>query len=263
MNLIGILQHKIRQTSDETNVEAIIARYLVHNITNKNLTISKIAKDCYTSNSTVSRFFKDMGYNTFQEFQIDHAYYFVDRDEVLSDWQADGKRDLLKENEFMKRQIALAIKDLTIYQDEIKFDEINHLCDLIYQKKYVHLYATHIPGNIADMLQYNFLTIGKVLEFYPLISDQINLANHLDEESLAIFISLEGSHVMTKTLTLPITESAAQTVLITQNPTMKLSQRFDEIISLGSHSRVYSGKYKLLIFAEALIHHYFVKYVTD
>lgn len=262
MNLIKILQNKLQESPDETNIDVKITRYLLNHINDPKLSVGQIATDNYASKATISRFFKELGYNSFRDFQIEHENFLaIDRQEVLVDFQSSTVRDVTKEGEFIRHNFDLILQDLQQFRDELELSDLAYLADKIKTKERIYLYATGIPGEMASILQYHFLTVGKLVEYYPIISDQIESASQLQETDLAIFISLEGSHVMTKELTLSVTNSMAESVLLTQNPTMKFSANFKKVICLGSHSHPQSGKYKLLFFIETLLHHYFVKYL--
>ena len=78
----------------------------------------------------------------------------------------------------------------------------------------------------------------------------------ISKDDLALFVSLEGSHISQREMTLSITDTGATSVLITQNPDMKLNSVFDHILSLGDHDIERSGKYKLLMFIEYFSHFY-------
>lgn len=260
-SLVLRLQHIINFSEQESNVDARIARYLLQNLHKETISLSKVSEACYTSSSSISRFAQKIGYKNFNELKTGFQEAHIDKEEMKLDVSATRKMDLYEDKEFIKHNTRIIIQDLEQYLQEIDLQVIEHLCELIFQYPNVSLYATAIPGNIAEMIQHQLLTIGKYVECYPLILDQVNSSKRLDENSLAIFISLEGSYVMQKRLTLGITGSPAHSVLITQNPTMKLSTNFNEIVSLGSHSHVDSGKYKLLLFVETLIHRYYVKYL--
>lgn len=263
MNLVKILQSTIQQSSVNKDIETRIAHYILLHINDKKISVNQIASGCYTSNATISRFFKEIGYHSFQEFQLDHQEFLIDRKEAIADFQGEKTRNISMENDFIHHNFSLILQDLTQYSREINLHDIDYLCDLINQKNKIHIYATGIPGNMTEIIQYHLLTVGKYVEYFPLIADQIKLADSLKTDDLAIFISLEGSHVMTKELTFAVTRSPAKSVLITQNPNMKFATSFEKIIALGSHSRFQSGKYKLLFFIEALLHHYFVKYINS
>lgn len=95
---------------------------------------------------------------------------------------------------------------------------------------------------------------------FPSIRQQNQIPEKISDKDLALFVSLEGSHVAKREITLPITNSGATTVLLTQNPEMKLNSFFNHIISIGDHNIERSGKYKLLLFIEYFSHFYMKDY---
>lgn len=262
-NLILRLQHVVDHSPQDSDINVTIARFLLSNLRSKDLGITEISDGCFTSKSTISRFAQNIGYDSFNELKNALQESFIDLQEIKLDVQATKKLNLYDEKDFNTHEFELLIEDLKVYQNEMDVSQIDHLCELIHQYPKVSLfaYAASIPGGIAKIIQYQLFAIGKYADYYPVPLDQVELAKKLNKNCLAIFISLEGSYLSGRDLTLRVTESEAHTVLITQNPTSKLSSYFKEIITLGSHSREKSGKYKFLFFTEALMHRYYVKYL--
>lgn len=133
---------------------------------------------------------------------------------------------------------------------------------MIFNANRVFIFATHIPGDLANILQRALLTSGKYVEFYTRKEHQIEIVKQVQKDDLCIFISLEGTLLMEKAITIPAIISLAKNVLITQNSQIKFSQQFSDIIVLGNHDEESLGKYKLLFFIDSLINCYYHKYVV-
>lgn len=132
---------------------------------------------------------------------------------------------------------------------------------MIYEAQRVFIFATHIPGDLASILQRALLTASKNVEFYPQKEHQMELVKQIRPNDLCIFISLEGTLLMEKAITIPAIISLANIVLITQNSQIKFSQQFSNTIVLGSYDDESLGKYKLLFFIDCLINRYYNKYI--
>lgn len=258
--LILKLQRVINRTAEDSDVDSNIARYLLQHMYKKEFSINEIAKEGYISKASISRFAQNLGYSGFNDLKQDYHEAIIEKEEMKVDVQATKKLALSEEKAFMSHELEKIIDDLEKYKLDIDMMTIDRICELIHHYAVVHFYATQIPGNMAEILQHQLLTAGKFIEYYPVLPEQIHATEKLTKNSLAVFISLEGSYIMQKNLTLRITSSEAYTILITQNPTMKLSSQFDEIVALGNHGNEQSGKYKLLFFIEALVHRYYIKF---
>lgn len=261
--LIISLQQIINQFNKRSDIDYTIAKYLLNNLYQDNLSINKISEDCHISTASVTRFSQNLGYQGFTELKKDYDLLKSEKHEMEIDFFKTDKANYLshsKEETSLTSEFHLVANEIEKFIDNFDIELIEKLSQLIYESNKIGLYATSIPGNISLILQNTLLTVGKFIECYPTTLQQFESAKQLTKNDLAIFISLEGSHVMNRDLTLAVTDSEATSVLITHNPEMKLGSLFDYIIPLGDHGITRSGKYKLLIFIEYLTHFYFVNY---
>lgn len=250
------LQNIINTTPLDDDLDVNIARSLLKNMNQfkKSTSLQEIAHMCYTSQSSVSRFVQRLDYDNFNDFKSDFLETQSEFQEMMIDNNANEELDFSKYVEEINQSLLLM-------QRTFSMSQVDQLCKNIKEAKRIYIFATHIPGNIALILQHAILTTGKFVEFYPRKEQQIRIANQVKPEDLCIFISLEGTLVMEKLITLPVIISQAKTVLITQNIHIKFSERFTHVIGLGEHDREQLGKYKLLIFIDCLINHYYHNYI--
>lgn len=259
--LITKLQYLINQSPNDSNTDTVIARYLLHHLYKDDFSLSTIADEGHISKASITRFSKNLGYAGFHDLKKDYDLTKIERKEMQIDLIATKNTQQAKKQNEIEKEFESVINDLNDYRINLNTEMIDQLCEFIYKADKVHLYATLVPGNLAEILQHMLLSAGKFVEYYPQATSQLEASKNLKENDLAVFISLEGSYVMQKDLTLTITGSGAKSVLITQNPEMKLASIFDEIIPLGLHGIERSGKYKLMMLIELLGHRYFLKYL--
>lgn len=262
-NLVIILQKIINLPGKESDIDYLIAEYLLRNLYRTDLTISTISEECHISKASVTRFSQNIGYDGFSELKKEYDLIKLGRDEMKIDLIALNNNDnsTIEANATdLQSEFDQVGKDITQFNDKIDLKQIEELCGLIHASDDVHIFSTQIPGDIGNILQNMLLNAGKFIVCYPSAQDQYEASQRMAKNDLALFISLEGSHVMKRELTLSVTSSEATSVLITQNPEMKLGSLFDRIVPLGEHSLERSGKYKLLMFVEYLAHFYFNKY---
>ena len=259
--LITVLQQILNHVNSTNGFDYVIAEYLLRNLDKDNLSISQIAEDCHISKASVTRFAQSLGYEGFGELKRDYDTIQYEREELQLDLRvksrANKTTNLTAE---LQSEFVQVAKDFQKFSEQIDFDAIEHLCDLIYNAKDVYIISTLIPEKIGQILQSTLLNSGKIAHSFPSINQQFAIPNMITKDDIALFISLEGSHVSQREMTLSITNAAATSVLITQNPEMKLSYLFNDIISLGDHDIERSGKYKLLMFVEYFSHFYMKKY---
>ncbi|WP_296878034.1 MurR/RpiR family transcriptional regulator [Thomasclavelia sp.] len=251
------LQNIVNITPNNSNTDINIARCLLKNLDKikKKTSLQEISEICYTSPSSISRFCQKLGYTSFNDFKADYLGVQEELNETILDNSAFSKINI---SSFLNKINA---SFSTIDTDKLN-QSIDKLCDAIHNSKRIFIFATHIPGDLANILQRALLTAGKYVEFYPRKEHQIELAKQIRQNDLCLFISLEGTLLMEKAITIPAIISLANNILITQNSQIKFSQQFNDTIVLGNHDDENLGKYKLLFFIDCLINQYYNKYVV-
>lgn len=259
--LIISLQQIINNNNRQSDIDYKISEYILKNMQKENLTISDISNSCHVSNASVSRFAQSIGYDGFNDLKSDFDIIKFERDELKLDFKAKSTQDdEHKLTHELKKEFEQMTLDLIKYNENIDFEMIQKLCKLITKSEDVYIISTLIPEKLSQILQFTLLNSGKMAYSFPSTLQQYQISEKITVNDLALFVSLEGSHVAKREITLPITSSGAKTALITQNPEMKLNSFFDHIINIGNHNIERSGKYKLLMFIEYFSHFYMKNY---
>lgn len=255
--LIISLQQIINNSNMKNDIDYKISEYILKNTGKERLTISEIAKNCHVSKASVTRFAQNIGYDGFHDLKSDFDNISFEREELKIDFKAKSPQNNdHKLTHELKKEFEQVALDLIKFNEEINFVMIQKLCQLIADSENVYIISNMIPEKLSQNLQFTLLHSGKMTYSFPSIRQQNKIVEELTDKDLVLFVSLEGSHVAKREVTLPITTSAATTVLLTQNPEMKLSSFFDHIITMGDHDIERSGKYKLLLFIEYFSHFY-------
>ncbi len=251
------LQQIVNSSPFNDDADVAIARCLLKNINQvtKKTNLQNFADICYTSPASISRFSQRTGYLTFNDFKADCLGVKDELDEMIIDTHA------LQTLEFKNFYDEISNGLSTIDEDQLN-KQIDQLCHMINQASRIFIFATHIPGDIACMLQRALLTTGKYVEFFPRKEHQMEIVKEIRSNDLCIFISLEGTLLMEKGITVPAIVSLAKNVLITQNIHVKFSESFSLVVGLGEHNNEITGKYKLLFFVDCLTNRYYQKYVV-
>lgn len=259
--LVILLQQIINHAFTSTAIDYTIAEYLLRNLYDEHLTISKIAEACHISKASVTRFAQNNGYKGFNELKVDYDNIRFERDELKLDLRAAKKADNpYNQTQILQQEFDQMIKDLNTFNQNFDFDQVEKLSQLIYEANDVYIISTLIPEKLSQILQGTLLNSEKLVFCYPSINQQYTITQKIEKDDLALFVSLEGSYITQRDMTLSVTNAGATSALITQNPEMKLSSVFDHIITLGTHDEERSGKYKLLMFIEYFSHFYMRHY---
>lgn len=252
------LQNIVNTSPENNDTDINIARCILKNVNKikKRTSLQEFADICFTSQSSISRFSQRLGYANFNDFKADCIGIQEEENEMIIDTRSIRKVDY--------SEYAKALSEALVEMQNYPIDqEIETLCQYIYSAKRVFVFATHIPGDLACILQRAILTTGKFIEFYPRKEHQIEIVKQVRQDDLCIFLSLEGTLLMEKAITIPAIISLAKNVLITQNVHVKFSEQFTQVIGLGKHDNESIGKYKLLFFIDCLLNCYYHRYVVN
>lgn len=252
------LQNIVNASPDNDDTDINLSRCLLKNLHSikKRSSLQELSLICYTSQSSISRFSQKIGYENFNDFKSDCINVHEELQELMLDNLAFQSLDF--------EQYATEISTCLVQMQEIfSKKQIDELCTHIHESNHVYIFATHVPGDLANILQRGLLATGKFVEFYPRKEHQIQVANQINKDDLCIFFSLEGTLLMEKAITLPAIMSSSTSILITQNIHIKFSEQFTQVIGLGNHDHETIGKYKLLFFIDCLLHHYYHKYLAN
>lgn len=257
MHLQNILDASVENDSDH-----MIAAYILKHINElKNLTIHDMARECYTSTSTISRFVKEIGFRSLSELKdVCSAYEFASYELVhdsLDQLQFDGSHD----RDTMVSYTNKICDALHNFADTIDFKKIDALNELIHQQEHVVVFGTHLPGSFAKYYQYLMMTIGKFMECYELEEEHLKKSEIIQEDSLVIVFSMEGNYInANKQVLMNMKKRKCHLVLITQNPVNKFINLFDDVIYCGDLALGKAGRYKLQLFMEVLFNRYAQNY---
>lgn len=261
-NLIAQLQSVVNNTP-ENDVNFVIADYLLRAVFDekRELTINEIANKCYTSPATVSRFARQIGYDSFQELKKRCEISKSSGTEILFDNLENMNFDFVNDRQILMNfahNISESLEDLVIH---LNFEEIDKLIELIHDSENVYIFGIQLSGLFAQHLQFLLMNMGKVCRCYTDGVRQDAAAKSMPANSIAIILSVDGNLLRERRDTLfDIKENNAKLILITQNPTSKWNYLFDQIVYLGNFKSAKNGRYKLQFFLEIILNRYTLKY---
>lgn len=190
-NLMIILLSTLNgEPKDSNNYR--IAKYIIEHIHEmENCTLSSLAEKCYVSNSSISRFCRDIGLGDFNELRTQLARF------PLSYLHAKDKFNFLEfDEQSMSRSFILSIMDnLNALMETSHLDErIDQLTDEILNYQSVAAFGYMNSENVALNLQYNLQTNAKPLFTSIKFINQTEYIASADENTLIIIFSESGSY---------------------------------------------------------------------
>ena len=253
----------IVNSENEDSTYTTIARVILENLQKSidEITILQLADLCYTSPSTISRFVKNLGFSSFNEFKIKCIERKNLGVEILLDNVKNIKFDSKNDKEVLNRLVDSINISLKEFIDKLDLSEVDKLIDMIHEYEDVYFFGFHLSGYFMQHLQYNLFSLGKYVKFISQEISQEKVANESGENRLSVIFSVDGNFLRQKSqLFFSLKKNGSKIILVTQNPALKMATQCDYVIYLGNYKSATEGRYKLHLFTEILINRYYQKY---
>lgn len=221
-NLITTLTSFLNE-NDTDDINVFLAKYFLENIdTIKDKSIYDVAEECYTSRSTVQRFIKYIGFETFSNLQA-----------KISEANIHNARfERFYKQENFREKYLLDFNKMT--------ESINKICDsktIDYFIDLIHI-SNNVVFNFADSstiapldFQEAMLRTGKTVRVVTNRTRNTNLLNKLNESDTLITLSVTGNYAL---VTAPeVAKTKANKILITVNRNQDLLKIYDKVIYLS------------------------------
>lgn len=249
-------------TANENDTNYNIAWFMANNFKKvAHMGISEMAKACYVSPATISRFCRTLGYENFAHLKLECEIF--QKNMVRYDNLARVPIDVLisdpdEATRAYTNEIVHYLNDLTNY---LNWKEIDVALKLIHDMPNVAFFGTQFSHSAALHMQTDLMMLDKFSIAYMDADQQLECAKQLDKNSVAIIISVNGNYLDTGSKALHyIKKSGAKTILITQNDTLPLIKEMDHVILLGKREGMRFGKHTLLTAIELISCRYFALY---
>ncbi|SDE29279.1 MurR/RpiR family transcriptional regulator [Sporomusa acidovorans] len=206
-----------------TEAESKIAHYILNNVEDIiYLTVGELASRADSSEATVVRFCKSVGYKGFQDLKINFAKYIVNPQKViLEDYDVNDTLRVIKRKVFQSRIQAIS-DTLAVLND----DEFERAVAAINTANRLEFYGTGASAYVGINMKHQFLKIGKKCGTELDTDTQAISASLLGPGDVAIGISHTGSSVQTIRCLRLAKEVGATTIALTnqaKSPILKVS----------------------------------------
>lgn len=253
-NLMIILLSTINSEPKDTN-NYKIAKYIIENIRSlEECTLTQLAKQCYVSNSSISRFCRDIGLKDFNALKNQVARFPIEHK------QAENKFEFKSfDSSSIYTSYILSVMDNLHHLSTQKIDkEIEMLANDVFKYKKVAAFGYMQSENIALNLQYDLQTNGKVVFTCIKFIDQADYMNTSDDETLIIIFSESGTYfdrVFPRTHPFKPTKKKPKIYMVTCHPTIQ-EPYVDHYIRYQTRKDFACHPYPLLIIADLISIHY-------
>ena len=183
----------------------------------KDISINDLADLCYTSPATISRFCKDLGCKNYQNFKHEMAIALeLAKNEIHMDLQ-EVKNIEKNPQLLVDKMYSEAIDSLTKVHQCINIHDIDHMCQMIYKAKKVHMIGYQFNKIISNDFQMKMLKLKKFVYAFVERGDEIQRLDMIDENSLVIIITVRARKELIDPLIEKIHEHHPQILMLTMN----------------------------------------------
>lgn len=239
-----------------------IAKTMLDNFSKlSEMTIQEVADLCYVSPASISRFVRYLGYSGFSEFKEScEKSIGIEADYSLEVKKA-RKEDLLPIYERFTNQV---IANIETSFEKIDIEQFDRICEMIQKADRITVFGLEFSNIIGEHIQSRFARMGKMVDLGLDRKEQLDIANGLTSDSVALLITMEGGYLYRNSEVIDVLEqNNCHTVVFTINPQIKLLQFADEILVCGLANHNTEARISLLYEVEMLLMHYSISYFQN
>lgn len=200
------------------------------------MSIRDMAKATYTSNATIIRFCKKLGFEGYKDFKIAFVVHLENQKHVNKEVNFD-RPFYMAENSF---RIAKSLADLTIEsinltQTSLDYHELDVIAKELYNAKRIFVFAIG-DTNVTSMAFCNKLL---KLNIYPIqatgLNETMTMAINSTNQDLGLFVSYRGRQPIFIDASKVLHKNGAKIITITANPK-------SELVQTSNHSIIFPKK---------------------
>ena len=209
------------------------------------MNIVEMAKACYVSQSSISRFCVAIGYTSYPHF----------KEECIKHFQMIERTPLFNVSE-MNNKVDLISQQLNRISKEVDNREIMNLINDIKKANIIYIFAFGSTSFILQHLQLILIKLGKMTY---LVNDikEMEKKKSLEEKALLLIFSMKGRLLDSfETLPLVFKDKKYKSYLITQCNESKKEEWFDEVIHLPAQEDFIVSQFGLYFFIYYLLNLY-------
>lgn len=244
-------------TKKDINYE--IATIMLKNFNKiKEMNITEISELCYVSPATISRFCRTIGFDNFSEFKNISNVKFSLQNDYSNQLLNSAEEDIKSAYE---EYTSSLIKNMSYTLENLDCENLDRIVKQINLTEKVSFFGAQFLHSGGKHLQSRLILTGKYIEAYSSYNKQLECARNLDNKSLAIIISVEGSFFFKyMEIVETLKENGVEIILITQNVNSRLADIADTILVCGNSNSNNEGRDLALYMIELLIFRYSTLY---
>ena len=237
-----------------------IAEIMIRNYRKlKGMSISDVADLCFVSKASISRFCRLMGFESFKEFQ---DYLDVDFD-IQTDYSQQFYNMFCQDKEMaLAKYRDQLISNIYATISPENLEVVEEVARTIRASRRVACFSHHFLWDIGHHFQGKMMMMDKYVEMYHDYTAQMECAQSLGKEDLAITITVGGSYMNRyPALWNAIQNSGSKLLVVTQNFSNACLNQVDYVLQCGYTNRDDVGKYSALMAMDLIVMVYMKRYI--
>lgn len=238
MNLIVKLLINLINNPKTNSVDRYIASQIIQSYQHiYHMSISEISQFLHVSSSQMSRFVRNIGFDSYSAFRESLLYHgnsnrHLDIQVKKSISESDLKNNIFEEIEYFFKHFDVS--------------SLFSLIEDLHQYKYIAFFGLLNSGNVAKDIQMNLASQGLISVSYSELSEQLEFIKNADSQTLVVIISVSGDYMMNNDYARYykvqniLKHSQAKIVVLTKNKKVKALDFIDEIILLPVRQNYYN-----------------------
>lgn len=212
--------------SNFSNTEKGVHNFVIANSEKiQKMSIRELAKETFTTTTTIMRYCKKIGYSGFEDFKINirNDVKDLDYDDFLINSSENVVHVINKMKTLYENVVENTLQLLSITQLERIIEKLTHI-------QYVDFIVYDANMAFAEYASHYFYLIGKICNIHSSIDEQILFSMNVNpEDHLVIIISRSGSSERLLKVVKKLKERKVYTILFTQSYYTIVSKYCEEI----------------------------------
>lgn len=214
----------ILNKNDENDTDFVIAKFILENLNETDkMSIYKVAEECYVSRSSIQRFIKKIGYDSFTQMKNSIAEVVL-HEGALLDYtdHTDYTSYVIESAADMANDIASTAQNGTLKK----------LTDLFMKADNVVILTAEDSAHACRFLQQQLLACGKLIRIVTSANSNLTILNTLTENDLLMVCSISGNFALA--INDLLNDIKSKKCLITLNRTTAFEKHYDFIYYLSN-----------------------------
>lgn len=237
-----LLQQRIEQLKNISPSEKLIADYLLDKKEEiKNLSTRDIARETFTSSSTVVRFAQKLNYNGFNDLKEDYlnelnyiSTHFIDID---PNYPFNSNDNIMT---IAGKMSSLFIETINDSLSLIEHDSLQKATYLLKNTNRIFLYSISTSALLAEIFKQKMTRINKEVVSELLVGEYGFHSNLIKENDCALFISYTGQSPNVIQYAKKLKEKKIPIIVISSLGDNELKQYADIVLHLSTREKQYS-----------------------